>query len=146
MDENVQGSQNDGPDLELVLMSNGVEVARSRDASAWISAMAAITGQSGAKSGSHGSYTKQPDDSEESPDEGDLAKFAKDIGIDAALLEAAADPSKKSPFIGLDLKYWDAFINTKGHGHTAPVALAATLLPFLKVDLDMLVNKILNSK
>ena len=116
------------PKLEVVLLANGNEVARSENSSIWLSAMAAMTGQSPKMASSGSSSFNESNEPEGQAPEGALTSFASDLGIEAALLEAAADPTEASPFIVLDHKYWEALKRTSGRANTPPVVLAGTFL------------------
>lgn len=116
------------PSLEVCLLANGATVARSKNAAIWLSTMAAITGETVTNSPSTEAAEQPVTRGSRRAVSSPLQAFAGDIGLDAAVLEAAADPTTGAPFIHLDHKYWEALRDKPGFGRTAPIVLASTLL------------------
>jgi hypothetical protein len=122
------------PALEVVLLANGTEVARSSNAAVWLAAMASLTNTQHTPTARLVLPSEQANqvDSVNTPTSGTtdglVGILAKELGVTAESLEGSADPSQEPPYIHLDAKYWEAFKRTAGYGRIAPSVLAATLL------------------
>jgi hypothetical protein len=119
----------EGVDLEIVLKAKGVEVATSRDAGIWLTAMGLISGATVTPA----KTSRQPDAlldevAPENPATDIVAKFAEELAVQPVQLEGAAGPSSEPPFIHLDHKYWAALRGSEGTKAVAPAVVAATLL------------------
>lgn len=124
------------PMLEVVLIANGVEVARSTDKQIWLNAMSAMTDAAAPRPSPSQEKADDVGDKEAvvPPEPGPIEsgdsveQFASELGVSKEQLVAAVYPTESDPYIQLDAKYWEAFKRTSGYGRIAPVVLVATLL------------------
>lgn len=133
--------------LRVVLLANEIIVAESDDSALWQYNLAAITGGRMPSGPSNGDGAGRPMPQEVRPAEqrgdaphsvsnggvvgGGVERFAADLQLDVALLQAACDPTTDPPYMHLDVRAWQAFKrNTAARGPEAvpPVVLTATLL------------------
>lgn len=135
-----------GPNLEIVLLANGSEIARSADRRIWLEAMASLTGVSAhlmtattlapvVRTSDAGSVEGGPVHEQIQPQsvsvrgrQSPLDAFASELNVSREALEAAAYPTEAEPYIQIDAKYWEAFKKKPGYGRIAPSVLVATLL------------------
>lgn len=118
------------PDLKIILLAGGTEVAHSTDHSIWLNTMAAISGLSAPRLSNLKAGTS-PSQMDAVDEKGALGVFAAELEVDVNQLIGAASPSTEAPYIHLDHKYWEAIKqNTppRGVGAIPGVVLAATLL------------------
>jgi hypothetical protein len=122
--------------LKVQLLAETLVVAESDDPQLWQSVFAAIhSGKStvNAKTADSGPSEKEENTKhhEPQPEDGPLAKFARELGIGTEEVVGACAPDREPPFVRLDQRYWEALRNntgSRGRSSVAPVALAATLL------------------
>lgn len=128
--------------LRVVLQADETVVAESDDAGLWQRVLLAIN--KGAGGGSSlledegqlrlPAQATDPQRSGNLPslgDDDDVARFAKAVGINVAIMEGACAPSKTSPYLTLDMHCWNAMKEQtppRGPGSISPIAVAATLL------------------
>ncbi|MCW5622277.1 MAG: hypothetical protein KIS79_14315 [Burkholderiales bacterium] len=125
--------------LKVVLQANDTVVAESEDAVLWQRVLLAINKGIGAGCSSllEDEASPPPEDAGHIPniprasDGDDLGRFARAVGISAAIIEGACAPSKTSPYLTLDMHCWNAMKEQtppRGPGSISPMAVAATLL------------------
>ena len=116
--------------LKISLFAGNQLVAESDDPILWQSVLSSITRKASTISSS---TTEPPALGEQTDDDlsGYIQKFAQQIGVDSDHVVGACSPSLESPYLHLDMHYWEAMKrNTPSRGPAAisNIAAAATLL------------------
>jgi hypothetical protein len=119
--------------LKIVLMANETMVAECEDPSLWQKVLAAIGSSKQDEIDQpldepiRGAKDLPPKTSKTDSKE----KFAKELDVSLAVVEAACSPSEKSPFIHLDKHNWEALeknLPARGPRAVADIVVATTIL------------------
>jgi len=121
--------------LKISLYANDVLIAESKSAHLWQKVLSAIA--SGDTEEAPLIIQKELDNSNEKQEESEtdnaISIFAKEINVDRDKIIGACRPSMDPPYIQLDKRYWEKFLNStprRGPQSISKLGLASTILCF----------------
>ncbi|MDD5291186.1 MAG: hypothetical protein PHZ04_03650 [Patescibacteria group bacterium] len=115
--------------LRVIVKANDQIIAESEDPILWRKVLSTMTGANPLSESS--GQNLDSDEPLEDDGDGAIDRFAKTIGVTKEELIGACDPSMKTPYIGLDSRYWESIKkNTpeRGPKSVSVTVLALTLL------------------